>query len=155
MVDKEHPNYQPKGARAGKDPKPFKWTKRKCDVAADIAEGKYSHMEIAAMHEIGNQTISGWKQNMEFMAYVDKLTLEYELATRAGLLRECYTGIQQKRDEILSDKTTHLDYVRAAADIQGLKKSEIELGGALKVDLTAEEALGKYESLLAKLAEQA
>ena len=153
-MNKDHPNYKPKGARAGKNPKPFSWTKRKCEVAADIAEGKYSHMEIAAMHEINNQTISDWKQSMEFMAYVDELTLEFELATRAGLLRECYSGIQQKRDEILSDKTTHLDYVKAAADIQGLKKSEIELGGALKVDLTAEEALKQYEGLLAKLAEQ-
>ena len=35
-----------------------------------------------------------------------------------------------------------------------IEKSEIELGGALKVDLTAEEALKQYEGLLAKLAEQ-
>ena len=117
MVDKNHPNYASKGTKAGTDPKAFKWTKRKCEVAADIAEGKYNHMEIAAMHEINNQTISSWKQNIEFMAYVDRLTLEFELATRAGLLRECYQGIQQKRDELLSDRTTHLDYVRAAADI--------------------------------------
>lgn len=151
MVSKDHPNYKPHGAKAGTDPKPFAWTEKKYEIAADLAEGKYGHMEIAAMYEVHNQTISSWKQNIEFMAYVDKLTLEFELATRAGLLRECYLGIQQKRNEILSDKTTHLDYVKSVADIQGFKKSEVALGGEVKIDVSTEEALRKYEDLLAKL----
>lgn len=153
MVSKEHPNYKKHGELTGTKEGKFQWTANKLRVAALIAEGAYYQQEIADICEISHKSITFWKQNLEFMAKVDEFTLEYELATRAGLLRECYAGIQHKRDELLSDRTTHLDYVKAAADIQGLKKSEVELKGGLKVELTAEEALDQYEELLARLAE--
>jgi len=154
MVKKTHPNYKEHGALNGTKTEAFKWTEKRYIVAAFLAEGKYTQFDIADLCDISHKSITAWKQNMEFIAHVDKLTLEYELATRAGLLRECYHGIQQKRDEILSDKTTHLDYVKATADIQGLKKSEVELTGEVKVDVTAEEALQRYEKLLTELSEQ-
>lgn len=154
MVKKSHPNYKEHGVLTGSKTTPFKWSEKRYCVAALIAEGNHTQYEIADLCDISHKSISYWKQNHEFMKQVDAFTLEYELATRAGLLRECYHGIQQKKDELLSDRSTHLDYVKAAADIQGLKKSEIELVGELKVDVTTEEALKQYEDLLAKLVEQ-
>jgi len=154
MVSKDSPNYKEHGALTGAKTEDFRWTEKRYTVAALLAEGKYLQREIAEICGISHKSVTAWKQNMEFMAHVDKLTLEYELATRAGLLRECYHGIIQKRDEILSDKTTHLDYVKAAADIQGLKKSEVDVTGKVIIDVTAEEALDRYEKLLTELGEQ-
>ena len=77
----------------------------------------------------------------EFMARVDELTMECEIVTRAGLLREAMSGLAIKREEINSDRTTHLDYVKEIADLQGIKKTQIEHSGGVKVNVTVAEAI--------------
>ncbi|WP_305063767.1 hypothetical protein [Methanococcoides sp.] len=73
-----------------------------------------------------------WKKIPEFLAKVDELTLDHENATRAGLLRECYKGLDLKRGKIEQDKNTHLHYVQEIADLKGLKKQKVEHSGSVE-----------------------
>ncbi|MHC1575966.1 MAG: hypothetical protein ACXQTE_01295 [Methanosarcinaceae archaeon] len=81
------------------------------------------------MFNISNVTISRWKEYPEFMEKVDEYTLSHERATKAGLLRECYKGLNLKADKIEDDRTTHLDYTKEIADIQGLSKHTVKHEG--------------------------
>ena len=89
-------------------------------------------MVIAEDFNISNVTISRWKEYPEFLAKVDEFTLLHENGSKAGLLRECYKGLDKKRDTIDDDRSTHLDYVKQISEIQGLKKQKVEHSGSVE-----------------------
>ncbi len=115
-----------------KNVKEFTWSKKKLDVAKAMAEGTSTQRSIAEQFNISEVTISRWKEFPEFLSKVDEFTLSHELATKAGLLRECYRGIDAKGKNIDGDRTTHLDYVKHATEIQGHKKQKVEHSGSVE-----------------------
>ncbi|WP_135612769.1 hypothetical protein [Methanococcoides sp. AM1] len=115
-----------------KNVKEFTWSKKKLEVAKAISKGTQTHGDIAEAFDITQETISRWKQHPEFLEKIDEFTLSHELATKAGLLRECYKGLDLKIDKIEGDKTTHLDYVKQIAEIQGHKKQKVEHSGSVE-----------------------
>ncbi len=119
-----------------------------------MAAGKMPLVDIAAEAGIIGSRITAWKHYKEFMDKVDELTLEYAEATRAGLLREALYGLDIKREDVKSDRSSHLDYVKEIAELQGLKKQQIEHSGGLKVNVTVTEAVEEYAEVLEGLAEQ-
>jgi len=143
------------GKHRGTELDPFEWDDVKIEAAALIASGKLFFIDIA--EEVGTTAwnISMWRRNKEFMDRINELTLEHELATRAGLLREAYHGLELKREELNSDRTTHLDYVKVIADLQGFKKQQINLSGGLEIngEVTLIDAVREYEGVLKELSE--
>jgi hypothetical protein len=117
-------NNKPKKA------KEFKWSAKSKKVAILIAEGFGTQTEISTEVGVHESTISKWKREPEFLEKVDELTLAYEKASKAGLLREAYKGLNIKSKNISNDKSSHLDYVKAIADIQGHSKQTILHEGA-------------------------
>ena len=142
-----------KGKFRGTELEPFEWDEVKIKTAALIAEGRLYFLDIA--EEVGTTAwqISMWRRNKEFMDRINELTLEHELATKAGLMREAYYGLQLKREVIAPDKTTHLDYLKELADLQGFKKQQVELSGGVKIDakVTITEAVEEYSEVLEEL----
>lgn len=102
------------------------------DVIKALSEGTKSQCDIAKEIGIDETTISRWKRSPEFLEKIDEFTLSHELATKAGLLRECYEGVDLKVDKIENDKTTHLDYLKQIAEIQGHKKQKVEHSGSVE-----------------------
>lgn len=110
----------------------FTWTKKKLDVAKMLSEGINPQCDIAKEIGVDETTISRWKRNPEFLEKIDEFTLSHELATKAGLLRECYKGLEIKQLKIDDDKTTHLDYLKHITEIQGHKKQKVEHSGSVE-----------------------
>ncbi len=107
-------------------------SKKKLDVAKAIAGGTDTQRDIAKVFDINENTISRWKEHPEFLEKIDEFTLSHELATKAGLLRECYKGLEIKQLKVDYDKTTHLDYLKQIAEIQGHKKQKVEHSGSVE-----------------------
>lgn len=48
----------------------------------------------------------------EFRAYTDKCTIENEMASRAGILRQLMNVAKDKLPDAKADKSTYLDYLK-------------------------------------------
>ena len=117
----------------------FKWNENRCEAAKKLSAGIETNEAIAKAAGINDRTLRRWKEDKEFMAYVDKLTLENEMATRAGMLRALYRGADLKAGNVKEDKSTHLDYMKVIGDVQGLKTQKIEHSGEVaisKIEIT-------------------
>ena len=110
----------------------FQWTKKKYEVAEALAIGIKTQEQIANDCGVARKTIWVWMQKTEFREHVDKLTLENERATRAGILRQLFKGAEIKSKNIEDDKNTLLDYLKEIADIQGHKKQKVEHSGSVE-----------------------
>jgi len=92
-----------------------------------LAEGTLTKTAITKELGIDIKTLWRWEQNPEFLEKRDQFTLEHELATRAGLMREAFRGLNLKRPKIQEDKSTHLDYLKELSELAGLRKQRVEL----------------------------
>lgn len=110
----------------------FKWNDNKYRAAKLLSEGTTTQQIIADDVGVNEKTLRRWNEHQEFRDYVDKLTLENELATRAGMLRALYKGAGIKEDNINDDKSTHLDYMKEIGNIQGLKTQKVEHSGEVE-----------------------
>lgn len=132
----------------------FQWSENKLSVAQSIAEGKKTYAEIAEEHDINERTIYRWKEKPEFMKKVDELTLECELASRAGILRQLFKGAEIKSKNIEDDKNTLLDYLKEIGDLQGLKKQKVEqdINITGEMNVTAkDELIRRIDSIASKI----
>lgn len=109
----------------------FKWNENRYEAAKKLSAGIETNGDIAKAAGINDRTLRRWKEDKEFMAYVDKLTLDNELASRAGMLRALYKGASLKEDNIKEDKSTHLDYMKSIAKVQGLESQNVNVTGAI------------------------
>ena len=100
------------------------FTGNQLKAALAMASGEKTQTQIAIDVGVNKTTISRWKQDAEYLAYVDDLTLKHENASKAGLLRSVLNGMNRKEAGIDDDKSTHLDYVKVAADLQGHNKGD-------------------------------
>lgn len=131
----------------GTNPREFSWDETRIAAAALLSQG-LTVMQTATELRISDGKLANWRTFRDFMQRVDDLTLECEFATRAGLLREAMTGLTLKREMIDSDRSTHLDYIKEIADLQGLKKTQVEHTGGVKLNVTISEAISEYEGVL-------
>ncbi|WP_281085348.1 phBC6A51 family helix-turn-helix protein [Methanosarcina acetivorans] len=106
--------------------------RKKAALLLSLGTKKYE--DVASEVGVNERTLYDWRQSPIFLEEVDRLTLKNELATRAGLLRECLKGLDLKKDHIEGDKNTHLHYVQAIAELQGLTKQKVELSGNMGME---------------------
>lgn len=114
------------------NPNVFKWTPQRKLAALLLSEGTKTNEEVAAETRIHFTTLYEWKKSPVFLAEVDRLTLENELATRAGLVRFALKAIEEKKDNLREDKNTALDWAKFIADMQGHVKQKIDLDANMK-----------------------
>ena len=114
------------GAKEGQE---FVWDAKKLDIAKELATGIKTNRAIAEEFGIHESTISKMKAVPAFMEKVNQFTLDHELGTRAGLLREAMRGLHMKQAKIENDKSSHLDYLKEIGDLLGMKKQKIEHSG--------------------------
>ena len=109
----------------------FKWTSRKRDVAKHLAEGLLKQNDIANLCECTTAQISVWKHSPEFMDQIADYILVDARATKAGILQAALKGVRLKEADMEADKSTHLDYLKAVADIQGHNKKTLAIEGEI------------------------
>ena len=113
------------------DNKPL-FSGKKHQAALMLSEGIKTQKEVALCVNTTTVTISRWKKDPEYKAYIDQLTLENDLASRAGMLRALYKGADLKVGNIEKDKSTHLDYMKEIGNVQGLKTQKVEHSGEIE-----------------------
>lgn len=89
----------------------FTWTPKRKQAALLLSEGTKTYEEVAEAVRIHISTLWLWRQNDIFLKEVDRLTLENEKATRAGILRKALKALDIKEKNISEDKNTFLDYL--------------------------------------------
>ena len=97
------------------------YTGKKLKAALMMSEGLKSQRDISEELDMHESTISKWKHDSDFAAFVDKMTLEHETASRAGLLRRAYAGAHLKQLKAGDDRSPHIDYLKFIADLQGIR----------------------------------
>lgn len=139
----------------------FKWTPQRKKAALLLSEGTKTYEEVAETVRIHISTLWLWRQYDEFLKEVDRLTLENEKATKAGLLRIAIKALNDKKDNIANDKNTALDWAKFIADIQGHVKQKVELdadmkhSGSMQIKKLSDEELDKaIENELKKLSQK-
>lgn len=110
----------------------FKWTPQRKKAALLLSGGSITYEDVAAEVRVHISTLWNWRQCDVFLKEVDRLTLENEKATKAGLLRIAIKALDDKKDGIKNDKNTALDWAKFIADIQGHVKQKVELEGNMK-----------------------
>lgn len=110
-------------------PEKFNWNPKRRKAALLLSEGIHKHGEVAKIVQVSGQTISEWKKYKEFLDEIDRLTLENELATRAGLLRLAYKGVDVNKPDLREDKNTTLDWAKFITDMipEDTKQSDDKL----------------------------
>lgn len=95
----------------------WKWDYERYKAAHLIAGGMI-YREVAEQVPFAESTLKRWmSESKDFRSYIDKLTLEQEQATRAGIVRLLLRGISVKVEEMETDKDTCLAYIKALSDV--------------------------------------
>ncbi|MEN6290687.1 MAG: phBC6A51 family helix-turn-helix protein [Methanobacterium sp.] len=128
----------------------FKWTPQRKRAALLLSEGTYNYDEVATLAGVNKKTLYDWRQSDIFLNEVDRLTLENERATKAGLLRLALKAIKDKEEKIKEDKNTALDWAEFVSDIQGMKTQKHEVNANFKMELEGAREL--LESTIAGIA---
>lgn len=90
----------------------WRWTPARYALAKHIAGGD-TYREAGAKAGFAEATIRNYMHMVpEFRAYVDKVTLEDEMASRAGTLRRLYRVAKEKLPDAAADRSTLLDYLK-------------------------------------------
>ena len=93
-------------------PRVWWWTDKRYKLARLIAGGS-TYKEASDEIGLSEGTIKCYMYEVkEFREYVDKITLDNELTTRAGLTRLLLQGIKIKGEDIKDDKDTMLAYLK-------------------------------------------
>ena len=104
-------------------PKKMNMTKDKKKVARYLAQGR-TYQETADKFHLAHKTIKSWMafrdsetDERTFRQYVDILTLENEMNTKAGILRRVNNAIDVKEEYLADDKTTMLEWIKQLTQI--------------------------------------
>ena len=93
-------------------PNIWRWTADRYRLARLIAEGD-TYKEAGRKVGLAEVTVKTYMWEVdEFRAYVDKITLENEMASRAGVLRMLMRVAKEKLPDAGADKSTYLDYLK-------------------------------------------
>lgn len=90
----------------------WNWTPSKYRLARNLAGGDL-YREAARKENISESTVKTYMYAVpEFRKYVDKITLENEQASRAGILRRLMRVAELKLPSVVDDKSTYLDILK-------------------------------------------
>lgn len=111
-------------------PRYWLWTEKRYRLARLIADGK-TYEEAGAEIGLCEGTVKTYMgQVKEFRDYVDEITLENELITRAGASRLLFKLIEEKLPNAADDKDTVLSYLKY---LHELSKEDEDVVTELKV----------------------
>lgn len=113
----------------------FKWTPQRKRAALLLSEGTNTYEDTAAIVGVNERTLYDWRQSDIFLKEVDRLTLENEKATKAGLLRLALKALNEKETKLKDDKNTVLDWAEFITGIQGLKTQKVEVDANIKGEI--------------------
>jgi hypothetical protein len=106
----------------------FEWTPKRIQAAMQLAEG-YKIREVSKAIGVSERSIGRWKQDVEFAAEVDRLSLMVGMASRAERLRLANRIIRAKNGRTKKDL---LEWVRfAQSETDGAKLDLAAFGEAL------------------------
>lgn len=98
-------------------------TKDKIKIARYLAQGR-TYRETADHFHLAEKTIKSWMafidsetEERTFRQFVDKLTLENEMNTKAGILRRVNNAIDVKEEFLADDKSTLLEWIKQLSQI--------------------------------------
>ena len=93
-------------------PKIWTWSAKKYKLAHALAEGD-TYQEAGDRAGYSEATVKTYMSRCnEFRAYTDKCTIENEMASRGGILRQLMNVAKQKKPDAKADKSTYLDYLK-------------------------------------------
>lgn len=123
----------------------FTWTPKRKQAALLLSEGTKTYEEVAEAVRIHISTLWLWRQHDIFLKEVDRLTLENEKATRAGILRKALKALDIKEKNISEDKNTFLDYLEFIIKIipEDTKDDDDKLNALAEVIKQSAKKVGK------------
>lgn len=124
-----------KRVKPPRNPNVFNWTPQRKQAALLLSLGTKNYEEVAADVRVHYSTLWEWRKNPIFLAEVDRLTLENERATKAGLLRLAFKAIDKKENSLKDDKNTVLDWAEFVSGLQGIKTQKVEVDANIKGEL--------------------
>ena len=93
-------------------PNVWRWTADRYRLARHISEGD-TYKVAGRKEQLAEATVKTYMREVpEFRAYVDRITLENEMASRAGTLRLLLRVLPEKIEAAGSDKDSFLDYLK-------------------------------------------
>jgi len=135
--------------RTPTNPNVFTWTGPRKKAALLISEGTKNYKDIAEDVGVHCETFWEWRKHPIFQAEVDRLTLNNELATKAGLLRLAYKAVDKKIGiegvKLENDKTTVLDWAEFIVKLipEDAKDDEDKLNALAEAIKQSARAIGK------------
>jgi transposase-like protein len=108
----------------------FRWNNKTSEAATMLAQG-YTVAEVAEKFGIAERTIYRWKNDVEFAAEVDRLSVMVDLAGRAERLRLAQRVIRRMEERTSRDLLDWLRFVQSETDGAKLDGGFIEQLAAL------------------------
>ncbi len=124
-----------KASKESKNLEVFKWTGQRKKAALLLSEGTKTYEEVAEEVRVHISTLWNWRQSDTFLKEVDRLTLENEKATKAGLVRLALKAMKEKENKLKEDRNTILDWAEFLSDIQSIKTQKHEINANIKGEL--------------------
>jgi DNA-binding CsgD family transcriptional regulator len=101
--------------------RPFKWTKRKSEVAILLADG-YTIRETSEITGVPTRTIDFWKSHIEYQTEIDRLSVMVGLANRAERLRLAKKIMRKLAQEKTPTQKDLLEWMKyAQSETDGIK----------------------------------
>jgi len=99
----------------------FAWTRKKEIVVQSLAEG-HTIEEAAKEATVSSRTISRWKQDIEFLKEIDRLTLMMGAATRAERIRIAKKAVREALKQTKITEKDLLDWLKyMQSETDGIK----------------------------------
>lgn len=93
-------------------PKRWIWSHDRYMLARHLSEGD-TYREAGKKVGLSEATVKTYMFSVpEFRAYVDKITLEDEMASRAGIIRRLMRVAKDKAPSAAEDDDSYLDYLK-------------------------------------------
>lgn len=112
----------------------FEWTDQKREAAILLAQGFFIK-EAAKTVGVNEKTVRRWKEDIDFAAEIDRLSLILDIAQKAERLRIAMRVVRQKtkgtRVQTRVDLLRWLEFAQSETD--GAKR-QLEIGGRLNVE---------------------
>lgn len=104
-------------------PEVWEWTPIRTRMCVLDAEGLTAKKLVAKLKTEGItvsvKTFYNYHLIPEYLTRRDALTLEYALATKAGMLRALYEAAATKKPKVAKDKDTYLQYLKQITEVAG------------------------------------
>jgi hypothetical protein len=122
----------------------FRWTRKREKAALALAQG-YTCEEAAEIAGVARRTIHRWKNNLDFAAEIDRLTLLVGISSRGERLRICMRVVRERlsgeKIDTAKDLLDWLKFVQSETD--GAKFDLASIFEALEAEATGGDGPGQ------------